>query len=128
MNQIQAFIIEDQRDNIVLFRDVLQLANCNVENASDGRAALEWLNTHDAPQLIILDMNLPYITGLEIYRYVRQQAQFSETQIIATTANIPMADLLEKELVGGDCIMHKPVNVMEILKIARELSAHIAIR
>ena len=127
MNQMLALIVEDQRDNVVLFRDVLQLANCVVENARDGLAAIEWLKTHEPPQLIILDLNLPYMSGLEVYRYIRQQNKFAATRIVATTANITMADQLKEELIPEDLILHKPVNIMELLELAKTIVSQVPV-
>lgn len=126
MEKLLALIIEDQRDNIVLFQDVLQLANCHTESVRDGLAAIEWLKANKAPHLIILDLNLPYLDGIEVYRYIRQQARFDATQIIATTANIRLADKLKKELIVTDSILHKPVNITEILRLVNELSITIS--
>jgi len=127
MNQVHALIIEDKQDNAILFRDVLLLANCQVDNARDGLEALDWLKSHESPQLILLDMNIPHLNGLEVYRYIRQQTRFDITQIIAATANIPLAEQLKKELLTGDLIMHKPVNIMEILKIAEGIANQMSI-
>ena len=126
MLQIRAFIIEDQLDNVTLFEDVLQLANCNVDYALDGIEGLNWLKSNPAPQLIILDMNLPNISGLEIYRAIRQQDKFNNTLIIVASANAPMLDELEPELVEGDYLFLKPVDVMELMGIAKELALQVS--
>jgi two-component system alkaline phosphatase synthesis response regulator PhoP len=124
MEQSLAFIIEDQRDNVTLFEDVLQLVGYRVQYTLDGLSAMEWLEKNEAPRLIVLDLNLPHLDGHEIYRYIRKQEQFKISVIIVVTANGVMADEIRPEIAENDYLFMKPIDVMELMRIAKKLTGN----
>lgn len=123
MQRILSFIIDDRPDNVEVFATVLKMANSDVEFVMDGIAAMEWLDANPAPQLIVLDLNLPGYRGQTIYQHLREHDKFNETVVIITTANPAHAAEMKPLLLDSDYMYIKPVDVMKLRSIAEEIIA-----
>ncbi len=78
--------VDDNLDNLVLLEyQLASIADCVVLTATTGTAAVE-LAQHSQPNLILLDILLPDIDGVEVVRHLRQSSATAETPIIALTA------------------------------------------
>ena len=113
-----AFVVDDNVQNIMMFRDALEMARFHVESVGDGLDALNWLELNPAPNLIMLDINLPHYDGKQIYTQLRNKDKYADCPIIIATANRYMADQVEAIKHPQDFIMMKPINLIEIQRIA----------
>ncbi len=107
--------IEDNPDNMILIRRVLQARGYQLLEASTGMEGLSMAEDRDI-RLILLDINLPDIDGYEIARRLRTDLNHREERIpiIAITANALKGDA-EKVLESGcDVYMAKPINIHEL--------------
>lgn len=77
--------VDDNEDNLFLLSSILELFGFSWISASDGRAALQLANSHP-PDLILLDILLPGINGIDVVRQLRQSARTKEVPIIAVTS------------------------------------------
>jgi two-component system response regulator AdeR len=115
--QPEVLIIEDAAEIATIFAEILQMNGMKVELIMDGALAMERLNTL-TPDLILLDMHLPKVSGLEILTYIRENPRLQKVRVIAITANALLtADLEDK----ADLTLLKPVTFSQI----SELSARI---
>ena len=102
--------IEDNPDNRMLIRRVLQAAGYEVIEAADGRAGLR--QAADArPDLILMDINLPEIDGYELTARLKQAPSLNRIPIIAVTANVMKGDREKTLAAGCDGYIQKPIDI-----------------
>ncbi len=106
-------IVDDDREIIRLVRAYLENANFEVWEATDGEAALHILR-QQRPSLLILDVMLPQINGLDIMRYIRNDPHLRKTPIIMLTARITDTDKILGLELGADDYITKPFNPQEL--------------
>jgi DNA-binding response OmpR family regulator len=117
-----AVIIEDQELLGEAFSDALEMIGFQTHLIGDGRTAMEQLGTL-APTLIILDMNLPHVSGHYILRHLHADARLSPVPVIITTANSILADAVKRELRGQDHLLIKPVRMGDLQQLAKTILA-----
>jgi two-component system, cell cycle response regulator DivK len=107
--------IEDNPDNMLLVKRVLQSRGYDFLEASNGTAGLAMAENH-AVDLILLDINLPDIDGYEVARKLRKsaKAELAYVPIIAITANALKGDAERALEAGCDVYMSKPINIREL--------------
>lgn len=107
-------IVEDEREIAELIAYALQKENFNVEIALDGQEALKKLkeNVYD---LIVLDLMLPYVQGLEICKFVRSVPEMKQTGIIMVTAKGEEFDRVIGLEMGADDYVTKPFSPRELI-------------
>ena len=103
-------IVEDIEDNLILIKNLLEMADYRVVEARDGREALAQAHAHH-PDLILLDMSLPAIDGWTVARTLRQLPDFRSTLIVALTAHAMQGDREKTLDAGCDEFMTKPIDV-----------------
>ena len=87
--------------------------------ATDGEEALDVAPT-ERPDLIIMDIQLPKLSGLEVTRKLRQMPEFSHVPIIALTAYAMKGDREKIMEAGCDTYLSKPINTRELPKVIAE--------
>ncbi len=108
-------IIEDEQELIRVVRSYLEKAGFEVISATRGDTGLTtWENTH--PDLVILDLNLPGMDGLDVAREMRRHR---DTPIIMLTARIEEADRLIGLELGADDYISKPFSPREVVARVR---------
>ena len=86
-----ALIIEDDEDISQIYSVMLRDVGFDAEVVFDGSSALEWLAAM-SPDLIILDLNLPVVSGVEVLRQVRADERLAHAIVIIASANPQMSD------------------------------------
>ncbi len=115
-------VVEDNLMNMRLIEMTLRTRNYTLLKATDGQEALT-LAERERPDLIIMDINLPVMSGLEVTRKLRETPAFSHTPIIGITAFAMKGDR-EKVLESGcDVYLSKPINTHELPIIIAEMLA-----
>lgn len=90
-SQRTALVIEDEQEVARFFELVLQRSGFAVETAHNGRTALDRL-AKVLPDLVILDLNIPSVSGVEILRHMRADSSLAQIPVIVATANPQMAE------------------------------------
>ncbi|GAB5494532.1 MAG: hypothetical protein Phog2KO_47470 [Phototrophicaceae bacterium] len=121
MSNAVALIIEDNTDNIEMYGILMHIEKYSVSSVQDGEQALDWLNTNDAPAILLLDINMPRVDGRQVYDYVRNNTKFSDTRIIIITANSYMAKSMSSILHKRDYLLQKPFKMIDLQKIVRDM-------
>lgn len=121
MSQKHALIIEDNREIAEVYALTLQMLNYDTQIVLDGKSALDEIDAINPPDLLVLDMNLPQVSGHYIYKQLRGDADWENTPIIICTANHLVAEALAKELTGSDRILMKPVSPKELKALVEML-------
>ena len=113
-------IVEDNPQNMRLVGMTLRAKGYTLLEASDGEEALD-LVTRERPDLIIMDMQLPKVSGLEVTRRLRQMPAFSHIPIIALTAYAMKGDKEKFIEAGCDAYLSKPINTRELPKVVAKM-------
>jgi len=114
-------IVEDDPKNIKLFRDVLRFNGYLTLEAADGRQCLDLVREHK-PDLILMDMNLPVLNGIEATKILKQDEKTRDIAIIAMTAYAMSGDRERMLAAGCQDYMAKPVHIPDFLaKVAAYL-------
>ncbi len=113
-------IVEDNPQNMRLIEMALSAGNYTLLEATNGEEALK-LAMKERPDLIIMDIQLPKMNGLDVTRKLREMQEFSQTSIIAITAHAMKGDK-EKALDSGcDAYLSKPINARELPHLVAKL-------
>ncbi len=83
----RVLIADDDRDARVLWKAVAEAENLIVLEAGDGREAIELLKNDAQPDLIILDVMMPYADGYEVLKYIRQDERLKDIPVIISTSD-----------------------------------------
>ncbi len=114
-------IVEDNELNMKLFHDLLEAHGYQTLEARTGPEALKLANEH-RPDLILMDIQLPEVSGLEVTRKIKDNAELADIPIIAVTAFAMRGD--EERIRQGGCedYIAKPISVVSFLeKVKRYL-------
>lgn len=112
-----ALIIEDDPEQIEIFSQALHLANFEVVTCSDGKEALDQLN-QTIPFLVVLDLNLPHVTGDKILSQIRNDQRLAKIRVILATANPRHAEELRDQ---SDLVLIKPISFNQLKLLAERL-------
>lgn len=106
--------IEDNPQNMRLVRKMLSVGGYDMFEASDGESGLE-MACETKPDLILMDINLPDIDGMEVTKRLKAMPEMSHIPIIALTANAMYGDRERFTGAGCDGYLAKPVTKNELL-------------
>jgi two-component system cell cycle response regulator DivK len=115
----QILVVEDNEKNMKLFRDVLQATGFRTLEAASGSEAVE-LATEHAPDLVLLDIQLPDLDGVEVLRRLRGNERTGAIPILAVTAQAMLGDRERFLAAGFDGYVSKPVNIVELIGTVRQ--------
>jgi len=113
-------VVDDQEDNVRLLADLLSCHDYRVETASGGQEALDSVD-RSAPDLILLDVAMPGLSGLQVLRRLRADARFALLPIVLVTALDPDVERIKGLEAGADDFVTKPINSAELLARVRSL-------
>lgn len=118
MTQSRILVVEDNERNLKLVRDVLQFAGYEVISARSGEQGVA-LAREQAPDLVLMDLQLPAMDGTEALRILRDDPRTREIPIVAVTA-FAMKDDRERALDAGfDSYLEKPISVRAFPELVR---------
>ena len=103
LNEIISITLEDDFD---------------LKACKDGNTALEWLKT-SVPDIVVLDLNLPGISGVDILAHIRSDERLTGTRVILATADERLAETLTDE---ADITLLKPVSPAQLRELALRIS------
>ena len=115
-------IAEDDPNILISLEFLLSNAGYRVITAAHGEAALATLN-NESPTLLVLDVMLPMIDGLEICKRVRANPALTKTKVLMLSARGRESEIAEGLKLGADTYMTKPFATRELLAKVRELLA-----
>lgn len=113
-------VVDDQEDNVQLLADLLSCHGYEVEPAQSGQAALESVY-RSMPDLILLDVVMPGLSGLQVLRRLRAEPRFAMLPIVLVTAQDPDLERVNGLQAGADDFLAKPINSAELLARVRSL-------
>lgn len=117
-NKGRVLIVEDDEDIAALLRYAFEDEGYIVSMSADGAGALRLLK-ESRPRLVILDIMLPGLSGLEVLRYIRREPELKGTGVIMLTAKGEEMDRVVGFELGADDYVVKPFSPRELLLRAR---------
>jgi two-component system sensor histidine kinase ChiS len=113
--QSKILVVDDEPVNIQVLVNHLSLQNYAVYQASNGKEALDMINEEFKPDLILLDVMMPKMTGYEVCRRLREQFPLNELPILMLTAKNQVSDMVKGLEMGANDYLAKPVSKDELL-------------
>ncbi len=113
-------IVEDNALNIKLFCDLLAAHGHQPEAVTDSRNALDAARSFE-PDLVITDIQLPHVSGLDLIRMIRKDEQLAGVPIMAVTAYSARGDEERIRAAGAQAYVSKPISVVRFAQTVDEL-------
>jgi len=115
MEKKKILIVEDNELNMKLFHDLLEVHGYETIQTKDGREALGLAREH-RPDLILMDIQLPEVSGLEVTKWIKDDESLRTIPVIAVTAFAMKGD--EEKIRNGGCEAYiaKPISVSTFLQ------------
>ncbi len=120
-------VVEDNELNLKLFCDLLRAHDYAVEPVRDGREALDRARAF-APDLVIMDIQMPWISGLELTEQMKADAELSPIPIMAVTAYAAKGDEERIRAAGAEGYVAKPISLLRFIGAVRELLAPVELQ
>jgi CheY-like chemotaxis protein len=109
---VEILLVEDSPDDVAL--TLRALKKCNVANrvyvTRDGAEALDWLKANRRPKVVLLDLKLPKITGLEVLAQVRADPSLHTLPVVMLTSSREEPDIARAYALGANSYIVKPVD------------------
>jgi len=124
--EIHILLVEDNEGDIVLAREALKEARIKnrITVITDGEKALEYLFCNDnnrKPDLILLDMNLPKINGLEVLAKIKADEALKIIPVVMLTTSTSEQDVLDAYRNYVNCYINKPIDLEEFIVVIRNI-------
>lgn len=113
-------VVEDNALNIKLFCDLLAAHGHEPEGVTDSRFALDAARTFK-PDLVITDIQLPHVSGLELMHLIRGDSELRQVPIMAVTAYSGVGDDERIRAAGAQAYVSKPISVLRFAEAVEEL-------
>jgi CheY-like chemotaxis protein len=122
---LEVWLLEDNPGDVFIVREVLKQAglHLDIRVSADGEEALSFLKRLDAdqnarcPAIILLDLNLPRVSGAEVLMSVRRHARCNQVPVIVLTSSDSPLDLAAIEQGGASAYFRKPTNFTAYLEL-----------
>jgi two-component system cell cycle response regulator DivK len=118
----RVLIVEDNDLNMKLFHDLLEAHGYDILQTKDGMEALQLARQHH-PDLILMDIQLPEVSGLEVTKWIKEDDDLKAIPVIAVTAFAMKGD--EEKIREGGCEAYiaKPISVANFLQTVARFCA-----
>ncbi|MFH1157444.1 MAG: response regulator [Pseudomonadota bacterium] len=122
----KVLIVEDNELNMKLFDDLLGAHGYKTFKTRDGSHVLE-LARKNKPNLILMDIQLPEVSGLEVTRWLKAENDLKHIPVVAVTAFAMKGD--EEKIRQGGCedYISKPISITEFMKVVQKYLDHVAL-
>jgi DNA-binding response OmpR family regulator len=110
---LRVLVVEDYADQADSLAMLLRLWGYDCRIAGDGATALETASTYQ-PDLVLLDLQLPKVEGLDVARWLRERAEFQHVPLVAITGFGQEADQVRARAAGVDQLLLKPADPQEL--------------
>ena len=114
----RVLIVEDNELNMKLFNDLLEANGYGTIQTRSGVEAVELTRTH-RPDLILMDIQLPEVSGLEVIRRIKDDEALKHIPVIAITAFAMKGDEEKIRQSGCEAYLSKPISVVKFLETVR---------
>lgn len=133
MNPGKILLVEDNPDDVTLTMRALKSRNItnDVVVANDGVQALEYLfgagdtpGTAELPAVVLLDLKLPKVNGLEVLQRIRSEERTRMLPVVILTSSDEERDIIKGYSLGANSYVRKPVDFVEFTEAAKQLGLY----
>jgi two-component system response regulator len=132
---VEVLVVEDNPQDLELLLRALKKANIGnrIEIARDGAEALEFIfcegahrerQIEDAPRVILLDLKLPKVDGLEVLQRIRDDPRTKTIPVVVLTSSKEQRDLVESYRLGANSYVVKPVSFEQFASAVQQLGLY----
>lgn len=129
----QILLVEDDENDVFFLRRALQSTGveADLHVASDGRQALDYLHgrggfadrtKHPLPNLVLLDLKVPYVSGLDVLRQIRATPALRRLIVIVLTSSALDSDVVQAYEIGANSFLVKPSRLDEQKLVAQRIA------
>ena len=119
--KIRVMVVDDEPDIVKIVQISLELANYEIIEAYSGEECLEKLEKDRPPELILLDIMMPGISGYETCEKIRGNDKYKDVKIVMLTAKGQKGDAEEGLKAGADDYIIKPFDPYELIEQVKEI-------
>ncbi len=122
-DELRVLLVEDNPDDLRFLRRALEnsAARVNVAAASDGTDALELLRSGATPDLVVLDLNLPGVSGFDVLQSIKQDPQLRRLPVLVLTTSKNPADIRRAYDAHANAFITKPPGFDEYDRVAEAI-------
>jgi chemotaxis family two-component system response regulator Rcp1 len=127
-NKAHILLVEDNPADVNLVREAIgeHGVDCELSVITDGAEAIAFMDHIDAtsgacPNLIVLDLNLPKCTGLEVLKRIRESGRCTNARVVILSSSDAKSDRIEALNLGANRYIQKPSNLEEFLRVGGTL-------
>lgn len=135
MDEIEILLVEDNPADLELTLRALKKNNIanKVQVAEDGEVALDFLfgrgqfadrNTDNKPKVVLLDLKLPKVDGLEVLRTIKADPKTQAIPVVVLTTSKQESDIIESYRLGVNSYIVKPVDFEKFVESVKELGMY----
>ncbi|HEV2208873.1 MAG TPA: response regulator [Verrucomicrobiae bacterium] len=125
-------LVEDDRNDAMFMKMAFESAGVtgNLQEVRDGKEALEYLKgegqfadreTHPLPYLLLLDLKLPHVMGMDVLKWVRQQPELNGVVVLVLTSSSNPAEIDTAYRLGANAFLVKPSSFQELQVMAQTI-------
>ena len=120
MAEKTVLVVEDNDLNMKLFHDLLEAHGYHILQTKDGMEALKLAREHH-PDLILMDIQLPEISGLEVTKWLKEDDDLKTIPVVVLTTSEADEDILKSYQLHANCYVTKPVDLDKFLTLVKRL-------
>ncbi|MFQ3566006.1 MAG: response regulator [Aggregatilineales bacterium] len=121
LKPIRILVVDDDPELLQLVKVLLERIQAETITAENAKAAAQILRTSPLPDLLILDLMLPDISGIEFLRQMRARSEFDSIPVLVLSALIDPLHIKEALEAGADRYLTKPYIVNNLLSVVQEI-------
>ena len=119
----QVWVVDDDEEMARAIKLMLRALDCEVTSFQSARSVAQKLLTGKSPQLLIVDINMPEVSGLDLLEFLRRRREWQELPIVVLSSEAADSTVDQALQLGADAYIMKPATIEELEK-AMELSIH----
>jgi DNA-binding response OmpR family regulator len=131
MKPVEVLLVEDDPGDVILTQEGLRASklHINLHVVDNGEKALAFLHRappyEDAPRpgLIILDLNLPRVNGMEVLKHIKTNEDLKTIPTVILTTSRAEEDVVRSYKLGANCYVSKPLNLDEFVKVVGSIES-----
>jgi len=112
----QVWIVDDDQEMAIAMSKMLELLDCQTSNFLNARSAAQTLLTGKRPDLMVLDINMPEVSGLDLLEFLRRRAEWKDLPIVMLSSEAADVTVDQAMELGADGYVMKPVTIEELEK------------
>ena len=119
----QVWVVDDNEEMNQAIGLMLNVLDCEVTSFHSARSAAQKLLTGKTPELLLLDINMPEVSGLDLLEFLRRRREGKDLPIVVLSTEAADSTVDQALRLGADAYLRKPVTIEELEK-AMEISIH----